>query len=916
MKLIRLSLLLISITISHSLSSAQTTHKISGTIYDSEFQTPLNGVNITIVGTVLGTISDNRGQFSITIRQDFPVQLSFSMMGYASQSILVDSTNSTNLSVALKSQILKMDEIVVGASRMEEKMLRSPVTIEKLDIYDFRETASVNFYDALADVKGMQMNFVNLAVKDMNVRGFTSSGSASILQIVDGMDNQFPATNTPLGNAYGVRELDIESIEIVPGPSSALYGANALNGLFILYTKSPFLYQGLTAQVKSGVTSQQTAGTFPYHEVGIRYARALNEKFAFKFNLSYLRGENWHAMDDGDRDTNPVNADVRGPDSPSYDGMNLYGDEVTATFDLDEFTGAPAGTFGRVRIARTGYTEMDLMPADVTLYNGDVTLDYRLTDKLEAIYCYKVGYTPGTPTVGGGRRGYAITGLQQQKLELKGSRFVLRACSTSQPWGETYNALTTAININSSWKSNGAWFTDYVSAYLDAVNAGQSVKESHRTARSVADRGRLLPGTDIFQATRDTIIHTASEIKNRTGFINLEGIYRFDQLDFMDLLAGGNVRRYKLDSGGDFFYDISGPVYIREFGAFAIASKTLGKRLKISGSLRYDKSENLRLLTPRIATAYSMGSQKNHNFRVSLQTGFKNPSNIDQYIYSDLGGTILLGGAKNCVESYAIDLSTPIVRRLTGPEIYQNSYTQSSVFKFLSTGNPDDLQILDIDYIQPFEIQTWEVGYKGIIADWLFLDINYYHNRYTHFIGSTNAITPLSGEVHDGSAVADIADGHYLTHTLMTNSNDIVTSDGIECGLQAGLGKGYKVGGNYSFATLNRGNATTDFVPGFNTPDNMFNLYFTYSNINDHWGLKVNYRWVDSFLWNVNNYWVGTVRSYSVFDTQVSYRLSALKSQLKLGATNLLNRDYQLGIGNGTIGGLYYISLTFDQFLY
>ena len=897
-------------------TNAQTVQTISGFVYDATSRAPLNGVNISVSGTVLGATTDARGRFRISIRQNFPVELHFSLIGYAPRSIQVNKADAKRLAVALETKVLEMEEVVVGASRMEEKIWQSPVSIEKLDMRDFRETASVNFYDALTDVKGMQINFVNLAVKDMNLRGFAGSGSACILQIVDGMDNQFPATNTPLGNAYGARELDVESIEILPGPSSALYGANALNGVIILKTKSPFFYQGWSAHVKSGVTSQQTGRLYPYHEMGVRYARALTEKFAFKFNLSYLRGENWHALDYSDRDTHPLNADIRGPGSPSYDGMNIYGDEVAATFDLDDITNSPSGTFGHIRIARTGYKEKDLMPADVTLYNADVTLDYRVTDKLEAIYAYKVGYTPGTPTVGGGRRGYAITGLQQQKLELRGSTLLLRAYATSQPWGESYNTLTTAMNINNRWKSTGDWFAEYVSAYLDAINAGNSVKEAHRAARTIADQGRLLPGTSAFQATRDSIIHAASHIKNRTGFMNLDGLYRFDQLGFMELVAGGNVRRYKLDSGGDFFYDVSGPIYIRECGAFVVAAKNVSHQLKITGSLRYDKNENFAgRLTPRIAAVYSIGSQKNHHIRASFQTGFKNPSNIDQYIYSDLGGSILLGGAKNCVESYALRLPTPVTKKLTGPEIYQNSYTQASVFEFLSTGNPDDLHVLDIDHIQPFEIRTWQAGYKAMFAGRLFFDINYYHNRYSHFIGATTAITPFDGNVGDGSAISAIANGNYVTHTLMTNSQDVVFSNGIDCGFRAALARGYEIGGSYSYTALDRGDAASNFIPGFNTPQHMLNCHLSHRNIAGPWGFKVNYRWVDSFLWNVNNYWVGMVSSYGAVDAQISVKLSILKSRLKLGATNLLNRGYRLGIGNGTIGGLYYVSLTFDQFL-
>ncbi len=901
----------------------QTINTISGNVYDSDTQRVLIGVNISIEGTVLGTSTDSEGKFQITVREEFPITLRVTMVGYTFRSIEVDASNHSGLKIELKEKPIMAQEIVVSASRDEENTLRSPVSIETMNIVDIRETSSPNFYDAIADLKGVQMTFNNLAFSSVNLRGFSGYLNGRFVQIVDGIDNQYPSLNAAIGNAYGMRELDVETIELIPGASSALYGPNAFNGLLLMKSKNPFVYPGVSAMVRTGLTSQEISGTHSFREIGLRYAGAFNDKFAFKINFSALAGENWHARDYSDRDTNPINAAVRGPASPSYDGMNLYGDEVAATLDLDGITSSPAGTFGVIRVARTGYEDKDLLDYNVDLYNGDVGLYYRLSDKIEAIYNYRFGYVPQTPTIGTRRVAIKKTNMQHHKVELNNDNFFIRAYSASTTLGESYDVITAAININESWKNSGQWFGDYIGAYLGAISEGQSAEDAHLAGRAAADEGRLVPGTAAFVSARDSILAIegiftgGARIVNKTGFMHLEGNYNFkNQIDFMELQMGGSVRRFKLDTDGTIFYDIDGPILIGELGAYTVATTSIeGDRLKLTGAIRYDKNENFEGgFTPRFATVYSLGSQRQHNLRLSFQSGFRNPTNANQYIFGDLGVITLFGGARDFVENYSVNLTSPVVTTLTGLDIYNNSYTQNSVFAFLESGDPQDLDILEIAFIQPEKVRVWEVGYKGIVAEKLFLDLNYYHNRYKDFIGSINAVTPLEGSVHDGSAVNDIANGSTKTYSLVKNAEDEVTSQGIEFGMAYALGKGYKIGGNYTFAKLNLGDADSNLIPGFNTPEHRLNLFISNGNIHDRTGFRANYRWLDSFFWDVG-VWTGPVDAYSVLDLQVSYKIPAHKSILKIGAANVLNRDYQTGIGNGIIGAQYYISLTFDEFL-
>ena len=103
-----------------------------------------------------------------------------------------------------------------------------------MGINEIKNTASAEFYDGLENLKGVDVNVNSLTFKSINTRGFATFANTRFLQLVDGMDNSTPALNFPIGNLVGLIEPDVQSVEMIAGASSALYGAGAFNG--ILFT--------------------------------------------------------------------------------------------------------------------------------------------------------------------------------------------------------------------------------------------------------------------------------------------------------------------------------------------------------------------------------------------------------------------------------------------------------------------------------------------------------------------------------------------------------------------------------------------------------------------------------------------------------------------------------------------------------
>ena len=198
--------------------------KVSGTVTDSETHEGIPGANIIIKGKLTGTVTDAAGHFELNTAVKPPFTLVISVVGYEKQELEVNDASALAINLAPATEI--MNEVVFSASRVEESILTSPVSIEKMDTKAIRETPSINFYDGLQNLKGVEMVTSSLTYKQINARGFNSTGNARFLQLVDGMDNQTPGLNFAVGNLFGSTDLDMESAELIPGqrqPSMVLW---------------------------------------------------------------------------------------------------------------------------------------------------------------------------------------------------------------------------------------------------------------------------------------------------------------------------------------------------------------------------------------------------------------------------------------------------------------------------------------------------------------------------------------------------------------------------------------------------------------------------------------------------------------------------------------------------------------------
>ncbi|MBN3519165.1 TonB-dependent receptor [Algoriphagus lutimaris] len=956
---------------------------VSGVVTDADTQETLVGVNILVKGKVIGTISDLSGNFSLSVDQEPPFTLVFSMVGYNTQEVEVTGGVS-NLDIQMTETSILGQEVIVSASRMEESVLQSPVSVEKMDIIAIRDAPQASFYDAINNMKGVEMSTQSLLFKSFNTRGFNANGNVRTVQLIDGMDNQAPGLNFSVGNIVGISELDLESVELLPGASSALYGPNAINGILLMNSKSPFLYQGLSANLKTGIMDEgnRSNPTTGFYNFSARYAKAISDKFAFKVNFEYLTADDWQANDFRDQSLlNGSTIETGNPgNNPAYNGVNIYGDETNVNMQSIAQAMVAAGVLPDAAlplipntfVSRTGYLERDLADYGTKSIKMNAALHYRINDNIEAVLQGNLGF--GTTVYTGADR-YSLKDftIGQYKAELRASNWYLRAYTTQERSGDAFAVGTAAQGINEAWKASTQWFPEYVGAYAQAVGAGLPADQAHLAARAFADQGRYIPGTSEFQnALRQVSSKPIPGDQNGVGarFVDSSNLYHFEgsynfseQIKFAEFVVGANYRIYSLNSNGTIFaLDENGDEFnINEYGGYIQGSKRFfNDHFKLTASARYDKNENFAgQWSPRISGVYTVG---NHNFRASYQTGFRIPTNQDQYIDLNTPQARLIGGLPLFADRYNLNnnpgytlanvtkFGAAVQQSAQDPAIQSQAieYVQGLIEQgiidpadapaaiiqaiglFASTANINQLQPYEIKEFKPERVKSFEVGYKGIWGNNLLVDAYAYFNRFENFNGlqvlvqdktdaglaGPNALTGLN-------LIGAIPNSRNV-YGLPVNRTEIIESWGWAASLDYKLPKGYTIGGNVSYNTLSNLEelAETGFQPSFNTPEYRYVLNFGNREVVDNLGFAITYRWQGEFAWQssfvnapVSSQQLSVVPAYGALDAQVSYKLKSIKSILKVGGSNLFSNGYTQAWGNPTIGTMYFVSLTFDEFL-
>ncbi len=959
-------------------SFAQT--KISGKVSDGASKESLIGVSIAVKGKVIGTISDTKGNFALSTTTPTPFTISVSSVGYKTQEIVVSGAK-TDFDIKMEEQNIMGQEVVVSASRVEESVMKSPVSVEKMDLRAIQNTPSASFYDALKNLKGVDVNVQSLTFQSVTTRGFNGNGNPRVVQLVDGMDNQAPGLNFAVGNIVGISELDLESVELIPGAASALYGPNAMNGIILMSSKSPFLYQGLSANAKFGTMSEngRTEPSTGYTDYSLRYAKAINNKFAFKVNFAYLQAKDWQASNYSNQSLlngNGVGVGTRASDQ-GYNGVNVYGDEGSQGLNfqnlLRPILGAPAGANGlndgiqnisratgglltptaifnsvfpnnTVFVSRTGYAENTLADYTTKSLKLNAALHYRLNDKVEAIVQGNYGF--GTSLYTGSDR-YSIKNFQlwQAKAELKGSDFYLRAYTTQENSGDSYANSTLASGINETWKKSEAWYGDYVAGF--AGTYGVAALTAYGTALQTALATGKTPveaitAANVAVASISASNYYAAARGNADNGRLLPGTPAFDAAaedvknrPIPGILAPASARKI-----GAKFQDRTA-MYHAE-GMYNL-TKTFNDALEVivganfrnyalnsSGTIfALDESGKEFTITEfggYVSLAKKMFDDK---FKLSGSMRYDKNQNFDGQFTPRIAGVLSLNDNNNFRVSYQtgfrmpttqnqyIDLFVGSTRLLGGLPFLRDKYLAGKpAYNVVDIASgKTDAKAISFAEYKPEKVGTFEVGYKGLLGKRLLVDAYYYSSIYTDFINGVSVTT--------AAKAADI--NPLNVFSISTNTAVDVKTAGWGLGFDYSLPGGYTLGlnGARNEITNQKELPAENQQVSFSTP-----LYRVNANVGNRniagtgFGFAVAWRYQEAHdgptgiaSTLVSAQRLAYVPQFNTLDIQVSKKIASIKSIIKVGGNNVMGNAYYTGFGNPTVGSTFYVGITFDELL-
>ncbi len=917
-----------------TVSYAQT---LRGKVVEQQNQASLTGAVIFQKGASHGALSDYDGEFSIKV-SGLPVTLVVKYVGFADQEIVARNTD------FILVEMITGDfgpTVIIRDSRITEKQKQNPLTVERMDLTAIKNSAAGNFYEGLGALKGVDLTTASLGFRVINTRGFNSTSPVRSLQLIDGVDNQSPGLNFSLGNFLGAPDLDVFAVEIVQGASSAFYGPGAFNGVIKMETKDPFVYTGLTAQLRVG--ERQLV------EPSVRFAHAFSNKeghkyLAYKFNVFAFKALDWAA----DNQSQIYNGGYSASNPGRFDAVNIYGDEY---FPANDYAEDPNGKPGLGTFFRTGYRESDLVDYNTKNVKANASVHLRLKPELEEnspelIVAGNVGQ--GTTVYQGDNR-FSLRDIlfYQGRVELKKKdKYFIRFYGTGENAGKSFDPYFTALKLQDAARSDENWANAYVKYWQDSIrnrvldmNYPQYVQNpnwpaepnffivptdqqyaswSAQHADSLAFYHQLVenwtnngtagipmggqqygffqPGSALFNSNFNSITSAnnngaegGTRFYDRSSLFHTQGEYQWKGAGYMDYRIGGNARLYRPNSAGTIFTDDTERIYNYEGGLyFGATRKFMENRLTASGTVRLDKNVNFEaLVSPAASLVFQ--PKKNHYLRASFSSALRNPTLTDQYLNLNVGPAILSGNL-NGVDSLI---------------------TLASFTTYRNTLNTDSLKYFNIDPIRPEQVKTMEFGYRGSFLDQkIYVDLGAYYSVYKHFIGYNIGLDATF------DPTTNLPD-ELQVYRYSANSKNTVITHGANVGLNYYLHERHSFGANYSFNSIVRSDPNDPIIPAFNTPKHKYNLSVTGNKLFESsegncWGYSVNYKWIQGYLFEGSPQFTGYINTYDMVDVQVNYSLIESNVFFKLGASNVLNNQQVQVYGGPSIGRMAYLSIQYS----
>ena len=930
---VRSTLFLLLLTFLAALPArAQGTGAIAGTVRDVTTGSPVPGARVEAIsagGQVLGSATtDTEGRYQIRGLPPGPCTVVFSGGNFEARRIeaRVTAGGQSTVNATISAGGLQLDPLVISASKRPEKALEAPARVEVVAEREIAARPVTTPVEHLRSLPGVDIASTGVQSTNVVARGFNNIFSGSLHALTDNRIAGVPSLRVNFLHFVPSNNEDIQRMEVVLGPGAALYGPNTANGILHIITKSPLDEQGTTVTLGGGERS-----TF---QGAFRTSHLLSDNFGIKLSGQYLQAEEW-------RYTDPAEVAEQ---QKFASNLPFFRADLMRAVGIDQ-------PEAERRIARIG-----LRDYDVQRWGGEARADWRVTPSLTTVF--SAGMTTSAS-------GIELTGLGASQIK---------------DWTYSY------------YQARATWNRLFAQVYLNQSNAGDTYLL--RNGAPITDRSRVLVGQ---------LQHGFNLGGERQRFT-----YGADYTLTTPVTEGSINGWYEDDDE------------TREFGAYLQSETAISPQLDLVLAGRVDTHTALEdpMFSPRAALVFK--PREGHALRVSFNRAFSTPSSLNQFL--DLGSSIpnlqlaqlgyslriqgtgdegftfrgadgsyqvrspftpgALGGPSQLLPAVSTNLFPLAVGALAQAAAARGAPLQQSLVNYLLTLRPTAAQVglnyldvvggtsgalgsLQLDAIDPIRASasnTFEAGYKGILANRVLLAADVWWSRKEDLVTPLTIQTPLvllngpqvaayltqrfvadlgmSQAQAQATAVsltgsttspglatipvgvissADVdANGGQLLVTYV-NVDESIDLWGTDLSAKLLIDDEFSVSASASFVSEDHFFTDNAGLVTLNAPTRKGSLALAYDD-DDETGLmgELRVRYTNGFPVNSGVY-IGTlcldevtptalsegcVDSYTLLDANLGYRLpfGRRNTTLQLSVSNLLDEDYRPFPGTPTLG--------------
>ena len=902
-----LYVLLLAAYVGTGAARAQSTGQtiLTGRVTDAQGNAPLPGATIRAMlesdtSRSHYTFTTARGEYRLKGLIPGKYRVSFSLLGYLADTSETDVVESqtTTLDVVLSEQPMQSQDVIVTASRHEEKELHSPASISVVTPESIRDHIAPTPTDAIDNVPGIDVAHEGILYSTYATRGFHSVYGTDVLTMQDYHSLELPALAVFYGILMPQTTDDIDRIEVIRGPGSALYGPDAAEGVVNFISRSPFASQGTNLSVSGGERN--------YIDADFRHDEALSDKFAFTLSGHYLKATDWPLADDPLEDTARKYAQSTLTTSPGLtssqqDSLRRIGNRQTGVETYSFNARVDANLSDDVTANITGGLASIVNAIAMTEDFGDAQIKNWMYDFVQARVSYKDLFIQGS--------------INHDNTSSSSGSYFLPTGAPIIDHSSTY-----VLQLQHHWYPSKmeklTYGADYKSIIPLSENTIYGPDDGHANTQIY---GAYLQSQTAFFDDALEVVLAGRVDKDQSAGASLKpifspraaAVYHFDEDNLVRAMYNNT---YLFPTEVDLFSDLL-------YSTDAFGFKALGLP---TTSIRY-------------VSPYVSGLDFVSNPDGSYTVG----SNLLGGVYKS--NATLWQGLMNfaaAVSGNAALAKVPAPATSFTDLAYLNLNTKS----FVPVAAP-----INISPVQPQQQTTYEMDYQGAISHSLQFEIDGYQTHYTAIRASTAALTPNvfadSAKIEEymaqvftaGGDPNAAADAEGLAHALNGIPLGVVQPTGspanesypedLLIGTRSYLVNTvqfygvdlfgtYKANSQWSFdgsfswvsknywypGELNSQDSTSQTPFALNMPKYRMSVGVKYSGLAEGLAVELRDRWYDAFPM-YDNYWIGNVGARHVVDLTANYRIESLNNlQLTLSVTNLLNNVHQEFVGTPYMG--------------